>query len=930
MTELPSGTVTFLITDLESSTRLWEELPEAMSEALARHDEILRGSVETHDGVVISTMGDGIAAVFASAPDALAAAVEAQRRLGGQSMAETGLLRARMALHTDEGRLRAPGEYMNQPLNRCARLMGAAHGGQLLISDATAALTRGSLPDGSELVDLGEHRLRDLAAPLRVFQVSHVDLTGEFPPIRSLDALPGNLTPQLTSFVGRDSELAGLAGALATSRLVTVTGVGGVGKTRLAVRVAAEVLTRFRDGVWLCELGLADDDETMGQVVAGTLGVSRRPRMSPAQSVSDYLRAKDLLLVLDNCEQILGPAGDFAELVLQECPDVRILATSREGLGVPGEHVWPLRSMSVPDLTGTDVGTSDAVILFVDRAGEARASFRLDASNEAAVAEICRRLDGIPLAIELAAARVVSMTASEISGLLDERFRLLTGGRRRSVERHQTLRAAVDWSYSLLTGHERAVFDRLGVFAGSFDRRAAQAVVAGDGIEAWDVLDTLGELVAKSMIVAEDTVGDATRYQMLETLGQYAREHLDESGNTDHWRRRHAEYFAGWAEEAGTGLVGPDELAWRTRENAELANLRTAVMWALDGEDPNHIELALRIIGALAHESTANPAAGIAAWAERALPEVEISSPQLRYAVTAAAARHQAELGNYLRAQALAQRAIADGVPPGASAPSDAHGTLAVSTLMLGDAQQALAIALEAAQQLDRDNLGSPAAVHTHSLVAVLAAASGDPIARPEADLALRQARETANPTALAGAVYARGMALAAAEPVAALAAFDESIALARQGASPSALLAAALTAAAGVRVRTGDLPSAARDLREAIERTHQAGTRISLYEGIWWGIEILISLDHLEHAAVFDGIADTGLPTQHRAVTVAPGVDENELARQRAAIAHARSTLGTERYDAAFATGATMTHDQVVTYTLGVLDKVIDEANPR
>ncbi len=370
---------------------------------------------------------------------------------------------------------------------------------------------------------------------------------------------------------------------------MTLTGTGGVGKTRLAVQVAAEALPRFRDGVWLCELAVASDGETMAQVVAANLRVSQGPGLSLEASISDYLRAKELLLVLDNCEQLLGPVSVFAENVLRECPRVRILATSREGLAVDGEHVWPLRSLPLPDASGVGIATNDAVRLFVERAEAARASFGFDPSNEGAVGEICRRLDGIPLAIELAAARVVSMSPSEIRGLLDERFRLLTGGRRSAVERHQTLRATVDWSYSLLGERERAVFDRLGVFAGSFDAQAAQAVVVGDGVEAWDVLDALTELVAKSMVVAEETAEGTTRYQMLETLGQYARERLDEHGDTDRWRRRHAEHFAAWAEDAGPGLVSRDELTWRTRENVELDNLRAAVTWALDRDDPDDV-----------------------------------------------------------------------------------------------------------------------------------------------------------------------------------------------------------------------------------------------------------------------------------------------------------------------------------------------------
>ena len=342
-------------------------------------------------------------------------------------------------------------------------------------------------------------------------------------------------------------------------------------------------------------------------------------------SVADYVRSKELLLVFDNCEQLLGPVSAMAERVLRDCPGVRILATSREGLGVGGEHVWPLRSLPLPDAHRPT--TNDAVVLFAERAEAARVTFRLDVSNAEAVAEICRRLDGIPLAIELAAARVVSMTPSEIRGLLDERFRLLTGGRRSAVERHQTLRATVDWSYSLLGERERAVFERLNVFAGSFDAPAAQAVVTGDGVEAWDVLDALTELVAKSMIVAEETPEDTTRYQMLETLGQYARERLDEHGDTDAWRRRHAEHFADWAEDAGPGLVGRDELTWRAREHVELDNLRAAVTWALDRDDPDDIGLALRVIGALAVDLVRiDSATGIGAWAERALPHVEITT----------------------------------------------------------------------------------------------------------------------------------------------------------------------------------------------------------------------------------------------------------------------------------------------------------------
>jgi predicted ATPase/class 3 adenylate cyclase len=921
MAELPSGTVTFLFTDLEGSTRLWEELPEAMSEALARHDEILRNAVDAHDGVVLSRMGDGIAAVFVSAPNAVAAAVGVQRRLGTEPWGETGPLRARMGLHTDEGRLRAPSEYMNQPLNRCARLMAAAHGGQVLVSDATAAVTRGRLPEGGELVDLGEHRLRDLAQPMHVFQLTDPYLPREFPSIRSLDALPGNLPTQLTSFVGRAHELAGLAKALDDWRLLTLTGTGGVGKTRLAVQVAADVLPRFRDGAWLCELAVATDGETMAQVVAAVMGVTQRPGMSLDASISDYLHTKELLLVLDNCEQLLGPVAGLAETILQECRGVRILATSRESLAVGGEHVWPLTSLPLPDATSAGTATNDAVALFTERAEAVRAGFVLDASNAGAVAEICRRLDGIPLAIELAAARTVALTPGDIATRLDERFRLLTGGRRTAVERHQTLRATVDWSYSLLEPKERVVFRRLGVFSGSFDAAGATAVVSDDSTDAFDVLDALTELVAKSMVDAEGTPDGTTRYQMLETLGQYARERLDEHDDVDRWRRRHAEYFATWAEEAGPGLFGPDESTWRTRKVADLDNLRAAVTWAVNREYADDVRLALRIVGELASETQWDPAAGVGAWAEQALRHVEITSPQLRYAVTAAAAFHQTNLGNYEHARELARTAVGDGVPQAAPAPGTADNALAVSVVVLGDYVRGLTLQLDSARRLDQDFPGSAPASHAHAMAAMFAHELGDPVAGAEAEIALREARAIPNPTALVLALVAFGWARIDDDPLAALAALDESIAVSRQGASPT-MIGLALSLAAAVRARAGDLAHAARDLREGLERSHQTGNRAAFYMGILWGIEILIVLDHVAAVAAFDGIASTGLAPEYRAAT--------GWAHQHAAIAHARAALGPDQYDQAFRSGAAMSYDQALEHTLRVLDDVINDIEAR
>ena len=913
--ELPSGTVTFLFTDIEGSTRLWQEQPEAMRPALARHDEILRAAIEAHGGHYVKTTGDGAHAVFATAADGIDAAVAAQVAIGLEEWPLPAPLRVRMGLHSGPAELR-DGDYYGTTVNRAARIMSVAHGGQVVLSLAAQELARDG---GREVLDLGEHRLKDLGQPERIFQVVDPALDGEFPPLRSLDTFTSNLPTQLTSFVGRDDELAGVAKALDERRLVTLTGTGGVGKTRLSVQVAAEVLPRFGDGAWFCELATAADGETMAQLVAAELGVAQRSGMSLEASISDYLRPKVLLLVLDNCEHLLSAVGALAGRVLRECPGVRILATSREGLAVSGEQVWPLPSLPLPDPSDAPATTAanDAVVLFVERATAARATFALDAANAGAVAEICRRLDGIPLAIELAAARVVSMAPVEIKELLDERFRLLTGGRRTSVERHQTLRATVDWSYSLLGEQEQAVFDRLGVFAGTFDTRAAQAVVTGDDLESWDVLDALAELVGKSMVVAEDTAQSTTRFRMLETLRQYARERLDEHGEIDRWRRRHAEYFVAWAEEAGRGLEGPDEVAWRTRENAELDNLRASVTWALDGDDADDIGLALGIVAALCEEAQTNPAAGVGLWAEWALPFVGDASPQVRYAVTAASAMYLMTLGRYEDAVARAERAIADGVPSESPSPTSAFVALGQSLLVLGQPERAIATLREGAQLADRDYPGSIQPTRGHVWFAGILAQVGDPLARAETGIALRMAREVGNPSSLANALMGYGWAVLAEDPVAALAAFDERIALGHQGASPIGT-AATLCLAAGVRARSGDLAGAARDLRESVESSHQNGTRLSFYVGTLWGIYVFTARERFDQAAVLDGIASSFLTTDYRARWARVDVSD--------AIDRARAGLGSDRYDEAIRTGARMPYDQAIGYTLRALDDLLAE----
>ena len=664
MAELPSGTVSFLFTDLEGSTRLWEEHPEAIREALARHDAIVRGAIESHGGFVVKTRGDGFHAAFATASDAVEAATNAQLGLAGESWSETGPLRVRMGVHTGAAEIR-DGDYYGTALNRAARLMSVAHGGQIVCSESTAGLAREALPAGAVFVDLGVHRLRDLGVPDRVFQVSHPQLDRAFPPLVSAEVHPTNLPGQPTSFVGRARELGVIGEALSGARLVTLTGVGGVGKTRLAIRVGGEMLGDYADGVWFCELAAAGDPVAMVQVVASALTVQPRADVALDVRIQDFLRPRRALLIFDNCEHVLDATCDLAEGILGSCPDVQILATSREPLDVAGERVTRVRSLPLPgdsdDLS--QIGSFDAVRLFVERASAVDPDFVVSAANAASVAQICVRLDGIPLALELAASRVASLRPAEIAELLDERFRLLTGGRRTAVERHKTLRATVDWSYSLLGATERLVFDRLGVFAGTFDEQAAAAVVGAD-VDSWVVRDTLAGLVHKSIVNPVALDDEASRYQLLETLRAYARERLEEGGEADDVRRRHAGHYAERAAQMqAAALTGVGVGAAFRLSVFDTDDTRAAISWALDSPVPKDAELALRIAARL---SGAGPQArlnsGVVANADRLLARAADADPGFEGAILAGLAADALFIdGDLAQAEKLAHQALARG-----------------------------------------------------------------------------------------------------------------------------------------------------------------------------------------------------------------------------------------------------------------------------
>ena len=575
-----------MLTDIEGSTRLWELRTSAMDRALERHNAILDDVFSASGGLVVTSRGEGdsVFAVFQNARQAILAAVDAQRLLGNEPWPEGILVNVRMALHTGEAELRQGEYHGHAAINRCGRLRALAHGGQVLISGTTRDLVYHHLPDGIGLKSLGEQKLRDIDLPEHIFQVTNADLREDFPPLKTIPRTASNLPEQLTTFVGREREAAEVRTLLERARLVTVTGAAGAGKTRLALKVAGELLGAYDDGVCFIELAPLGDPALVPQALATAMSLVPSSGRSHESVLLETLRDQRRLLVLDNCEHLINACARMTEVLLKACPRIRVLATSREALGVPGEISW-----RVPPLV-----PSEGARLFQDRAALARPGFALDQEGLATIESICQRLDGIPLAIELAAARVRVMPPEEILKRLEHRFRLLTGGSRTALERHQTLRAAVDWSYALLDEPEKLLFRSLSVFSGSFTREAAAGVAPG-GLDEYGVMDALARLVDKSLLVEDGPVG---RYRMLETLRQYGHERLLESEGLNELRGRHLEYYLALAEDSGRQhpeLLGRD-----------LDNFRIALDWSLDADG----DRGLRLITALAWLFTASGITG--------------------------------------------------------------------------------------------------------------------------------------------------------------------------------------------------------------------------------------------------------------------------------------------------------------------------------
>jgi predicted ATPase/class 3 adenylate cyclase len=589
--------LTFLFTDVVGSTRLWETEPEAMSRSLARHDRLLGSCIESCGGHVFKTVGDAFCAVFVDASDAVQAAVRAQLTLGVESWPGQATLRVRMGLHSGSCEERDD-DYFGPTVNRAARLQAVAHGGQVVLSGATAELVTDSLPDGISLKDLGRHQLKDLTVPERVFQLEGDGLSGPFPPLRSIDnpETGNNLPAQLTSFVGRSRQLSEIAALRAKSRLVTLTGVGGCGKTRLALEVVADL-----EGVWFVDLASVEETQHVGSAIASALQVRQQAGRPIAETLTEALSDRRVTILLDNCEHLIGACAELAHRLLRSCPGVQILATSREPLGIEGEFVYRVPPLSVPpDDNEVDFQMAceyEAAQLFIERATASQAGFEVNRDNATSVISICRRLDGIPLALELAAARVKTLSLAGLEANLNDRFRLLTKGRRTSPPRHQTLRALVQWSVDLLSDPERAALRRLSVFSGSFTLEAVEVVLADDGTDSSEPVDLLESLVEKNLVQLVDDGNRPVRYRLLETIRQFGAEELAAHGEEPRVRSSHANAFLSLVEAAAPHLWKSQRLEWLARLDADRDNLNAAIGHVLS--DPTTGQLAMRFVVAM-------------------------------------------------------------------------------------------------------------------------------------------------------------------------------------------------------------------------------------------------------------------------------------------------------------------------------------------
>ncbi len=599
MNKLPSGTVTFLFTDIEGSTKLALGYPDKWESLRTRHHAILQSAMDAHNGYVFQIIGDAFCVAFHTAGDALRAAVKSQTDLHNEDWDDTPI-KVRMGINTGTAQISEDTDHSGgykgyTSMARVQRLMSAAHGGQTLISLATEELVRDELPENISLRDMGERRLKDLIRPEHIYQLVIPNLPFDFPPIKTLDAYHHNLPVQMTSFIGREKEMSEIKESILTHRLITLTGSGGTGKTRLSLQVAADLLDQFPEGVWFVELAALSDPNLIPKMILSAFGIPEQSGMTILQLLMDYLREKKILLALDNCEHLIEACAKLVDALLNSAHVLKIMATGREALGVKGEVVWQVPSLSLPDVKHLpaleQLSQYEAVQLFIERATLVQPHFIVTKDNAPAIAQICFRLDGIPLALELAAARVKMLSADQISSHLDDRFRLLTGGARTALPRQQTLRAMIDWSYDLLSENECLLLRRLAVFAGGWTLELAEQVCSDEKIDQYEILEMPGKLVDKSLVIMiEGSAG--TRYRILETVRQYAREKLFESGEGERIRDGHLKAFIDLAEQAEPEIRGHNQLIWLDQLDVEIENLRSALEWAQAQDAESCLRLA--------------------------------------------------------------------------------------------------------------------------------------------------------------------------------------------------------------------------------------------------------------------------------------------------------------------------------------------------
>jgi predicted ATPase len=866
--------LTFLFTDIEGSTRRWETDADEMRVALEAHNKVLRQAIAANDGKVFNYTGDGMCAVFASPRSAVDAAIDAQRTLE---------LPVRMGIATGEAELRGD-DYFGTVLNRTARVMAAGHGGQILLDGATAALI-----SGVELTALGARRLRDIAKTVEIYQVQAEGLRTDFPPLKTVDPAPGNLRPRNTTFIGRETELAELEDLLKAHQLVTLTGVGGVGKTRLALEVGTRLADNFSDGIWVFELAAVGDPAAVPDAVASVLGIIQQPGMSVADSVAAASEGRSRLLIFDNCEHVLDAAAEIIEAILARSDTVRIIATSREGLRVEDEQLWQVPSLD----TDSGLGSS-AASLFVDRAQAIARGISLTPHN--AVLEICQRLDGIPLAIELAASRLLSMSVTEVRDHLDDRFRLLVGSRR-GLERHQTLRHAVQWSYDLLEDAEKRLLARCSVFAGGFDVTGARAVAHSD--DEFATLDLLDSLVRKSLLVPNRT-SERTRFSMLETIREFAQEQLAAMGDADDTRNRHARYFADRETDIFTLWDGPRQREAYLWVTAEMANLRAAFRWAADHGD---LDTATAIAHYAAFVGFWGEQHEPLRWAEELIePARAVQHRKLAQLYAAAALCYTSgRVEDAVRYAAAGQAAVTSGSFDEVHA--EAEASLGGSSLVIGEPERWV--------EWCRSVMSRRPATYIHAqacLAIALKFAGPEEEALAAADDLIAAADATESPNLAAYAHFAYGFAYRDADPARAYEILRRGLTIAQDSGSrmSESSLAGVLSILA---TNHGEPNDAFGHLILSIRYYHDSGSVYLLPTALAVLAMLFDRLGHYEAAATTSGFANT-----YAAAAIPELNDAN---------AHLREVLDDERYESFARKGEHMTTAARVSYAFEQIDRV-------